>query len=68
MIVSATPPSAIALGPPDQWPWRWPLAVPPVFDPGPGRRSGEGSVTVRPYVLKLLAGKLRPEDCPAQFS
>jgi hypothetical protein len=25
-------------------------------------------VTVRPYVLKLLAGKLRHEDCQSQFS
>ena len=31
---------------------------------GPGTRSGFGSLSVRPYLIKLLAGKLAPEPPP----
>ena len=51
-----------ALIPLETRPWYWPLAVVPVLDAGPGTRSGDGSMTVRPFLAELLEGKIQPEE------
>jgi hypothetical protein len=49
------------LGPLAKWPWHWRAAVTATFDPGPGRRSGEGTATIVPFLVKSLAAKVAPE-------
>jgi hypothetical protein len=38
------------------------LTLTAALDPGPGKRSGEGSLTVLPYLMKSLADKIQPDD------
>ena len=61
---AATDWSATALHPFNECPWYWQLGRAAAFDAGPGKRSGEGSLTVRPFLVKALAGKRRPDDLP----
>lgn len=58
--LAATDWSATLLGPPEKWPRHWRAAVTATFDPGPGRRSGEGTATIVPFLVKTLAGKIGP--------
>jgi hypothetical protein len=61
----ATDWSATALAPFRQGPWHRQGAAPAVDDDhGPGTRSGFGSWSARPYLVKSLAGKLAPEPPP----
>ena len=63
--LSATDWSATVLAPSRQWPWICQGAAPAVDDDrGPGTRSGFGSLSARPYLVKSLAGKLAPEPPP----
>jgi hypothetical protein len=43
------------------WLWPWRAAIDAAPDLGPGRRSGEGSASLSPFLAKELAGKIEPE-------
>lgn len=60
--LSSTDWSKTLLGPPAKWPWYWRVAVTAAFDPGPGRRSGDGTVTILPFLVKSLAVKTLPDE------
>lgn len=62
--LAATDWSKTLLGPLEKWPRHWREALTGATDPGPGRRSGQGTATIVPFLVLALASKVEPGEQP----